>query len=65
MIAIRLVRVDQADKILNKGYNKYWKRDGKEYLEVIIVYRASIQIAIYGQFERSIFLYRDHVAISI
>lgn len=65
MIAIRLVRVDQADKILNKGYNKYWKRDGKEYLEVIIVYRASIQIAIYGQFERSIFLYRDPLAISI
>jgi len=29
------------------------------------IHRASIQIAIYGQFERSIFLYRDYIAISI
>lgn len=29
------------------------------------IHRASIQVAIYGQFERSIFLYRDHIAISI
>lgn len=64
MIAIRLVRVDQADKILSKGYNKYWKRDGN-IRSNISIHRASIQIAIYGQFERSIFLYRDYIAISI